>query len=449
MSKSLLIVEDEETLRESLKRIFVREGFTVDVAASAEQALPLADDSSYDVVISDIILPGMDGIEMLGRMREARPDQLVVIITAYASLDTSVRALRAGAYDYILKPIMHEEIIQVVHNAIRQQQLRRENRILRRQVEGTFDFSRIVGQSPPMRAVLDQVRRVADSRSNVLLLGQTGTGKELFARVIHSGSSRASMPFVPINCSAIPEQLLESELFGHVKGAFTGASAGKLGLFEEADGGTVFLDEIGDMPLNFQVKLLRVIEDHEIRMVGSTKTKKIDLRFITATNRELAAAVAAGTFREDLYYRINVITIELPPLKARGADVRALAEHFLARIGAEAGKAGLRISDEAMGVIEHYAWPGNIRELQNVVERAVLLTDTGAIGPEHLPENIHRRSSFADAALEQGMSIEEYTRSFIARYQATCGEQEMADRLGITRKTLWEKRKKWGMKKHS
>lgn len=445
--KNLLIVEDEDTLRESLKRLFEKDGFTVDVAETGEKALQRASENVYDLVLSDIILPGMDGVEMLEKLRIESPDQIVIIMTAYASLDTSVRALRAGAYDYIMKPIIHEEIRQVVNNALTHKRLKAENTLLKRQIAVEYDFQSVIGQGRAMREILSEVRKVADTKSNVLLLGETGTGKELLARLLHNNSSRRDMPFVPINCSAIPEHLLESELFGHVKGAFTGAIVNKPGLFEEADGGTVFLDEIGDMPTHFQVKLLRVIEDHEIRMLGSTKTKKVDIRFIAATNRALAEAVSEGMFREDLYYRINVISLHMPTLKERQEDLAELAMHFMARFASEYGKPACMLDEPAMSALNSYHWPGNIRELQNVIERAVLLSDGGEIKIEHLPDNILKRGSFVEESLDQGVSIEDYTRNFIAKYQHTHSEQELADKLGITRKTLWEKRKKWGLKK--
>src|SRR5512145_468085 len=331
MSKSILIVEDEETLRDSIKRIFTKEGYAVEAVDSAEKGLALLEAGAYDVIISDIILPGMDGIEMLTKVREQIPDQLFIVVTAYASLDTSVKALRAGAYDYIMKPIIHEEIKQVVKNALKQKSLQTENVLLKREIAKEHDFSTIIGESQSLKNILAEVRKVTDTRSNVLLLGETGTGKELFARIIHHNSSRRDMPFVPINCSAIPENLLETELFGHVRGAFTGAVASKKGLLEEADGGTVFLDEIGDMSLPLQAKLLRVIEDQVIRPVGSTKGTKVDVRFITATNRDLRAAVRENIFREDLYYRINVISLQIPPLRDRKDDIRSLSMHYLAK----------------------------------------------------------------------------------------------------------------------
>jgi DNA-binding NtrC family response regulator len=447
MSKSIMIVEDEETLRESIKRIFAKEGFTVDAADCAEKGLDLLETNIYDVIISDIILPGMDGIEMLVRVREQIPDQIFIIVTAYASLDTSVKALRAGAYDYIMKPIIHEEIKQIVRNALLQKSLQAENILLKREIGRNYDFSSIIGESESLKSLLDDVRKIADTKSNVLLLGETGTGKELFARVIHHNSRRREMPFVPINCSAIPENLLETELFGHVRGAFTGAIATKKGILEEAEGGTVFLDEIGDMSLALQAKLLRVIEDQVIRPVGSTKGTKVDIRFITATNKDLKVAVRESMFREDLYYRINVISLQIPPLRERKEDIGALVRHYFGRYSHEMGKLVKDVSPEAMDIMMNYGWAGNVRELQNVIERAILIADGDLIKPEHLPVGMKAEEPFQHQAFDKRLSIEDYTKAFIQRYQSECNEQQLADMLGITRKSLWEKRKKWGIAK--
>jgi len=447
MSKSILIVEDEETLRESIKRIFTKEGYAVETADSAEKGLELLTSAAYDVIISDIILPGMDGIEMLGKVREQVPDQIVIIVTAYASLDTSVKALRAGAYDYIMKPIIHEEIKQIVRNALRQKSLQSENVLLKRELGKDHDFSSIIGESPALKSIIGEVKKVADARSSVLLLGETGTGKELFARVIHHNSSRRGMPFVPINCSAIPENLLETELFGHVRGAFTGAVVTKKGILEDAEGGTVFLDEIGDMSLALQAKLLRVLEDQVIRPVGSTKGTKVDIRFITATNKDLKAAVKTGAFREDLYYRINVISLEIPPLRDRKEDIRSLVSFYLMYYAQDLGRKIKDISPEAMDLMMQYEWSGNVRELQNVIERAILIVEGEVIRPEHLPAGLRREATLEQGAFEQKLSIEDYTKAFILRNQAERTEQQIAELLGITRKSLWEKRKKWGMSK--
>ncbi len=445
MSKHILIVEDEDTLRESLKRIFIREEFEVDTADSAETGFNLMGKNIYDVVISDIILPGIDGIELLTKVKQEMPDQIFIIMTAYASLETAVRALRAGAYDYIMKPVMHEEIKQVVRNAIVQKRLKTENIRLKREMGKSFDFSSIIGESPALRDIIEEAKKIVDTRSNVLLLGETGTGKELFARVIHNNSIRRDMPFIPINCSVIPENLIESELFGHMKGAFTGALMSRKGLFEEADGGTVFLDEIGDIDPYFQIKMLRVLEDQLIRPVGSTKSLKVDIRFICATNKDLASEIKGKGFREDLYYRINTITLCIPPLRERKEDIPLLVHFFLRKYALEFQKDVPEISDEALSRMINYRWPGNIRELQNVIERAILISDSSIITNENLPQSMQADNSFPMSTLRKHLSIQEYTKQFIIEYQDSHNEQQIASMLGITRKSLWEKRKKWGL----
>jgi len=448
MNERLLIVEDEVTLCESLKRVLMRDGYQVDAVDSAEAALTHIRETSYDLVITDIVLPGIDGIELLRRIKDGYPEQIVIVITAYASIETAVSALRAGAYDYVIKPIIHEEIKRIVKNAFRERMLRAENVILKKQIEERYDFENIVGHSSEITALITEVKKIADSKSNVLLLGETGTGKELFARAVHFNSSRRERPFVPINCSAIPENLLESELFGYMKGAFTGAVGSKRGLFEEADGGTVFLDEIGDLNLPLQAKLLRVIDDHEIRPIGGVQSKKIDIRLITATNKDIAQAVKNNAFREDLYYRINVVTLKLPPLRDRKKDIIILAGYFLEKYSHEIGKNVKFIDDTALRHLMDYYWPGNVRELQNIIERAVLISDSNTIFPEHLPEGVRGTSSFAIESLENAFSIEEYTKEFILKYQNTHNEQKLSEMLGITRKALWEKRKRWGLPRH-
>ncbi len=445
MAERLLIVEDEGTLSDSLKRVLSREGYEVDTVASAEEALQKLGGEIYDLIITDIILPAMDGIELLRAVRELAQEQIVIVMTAYASLDTAIGALKAGAFDYILKPIIHEEIKQVVKNALMQKTLRAENALLKKQIWEDHDFGTIVGNSAALRSILEEVKKIANTKSNVLLLGETGTGKELFARVIHHNSERKDMPFVPINCSAIPENLMESELFGHLKGAFTGALASKKGLFEEADRGTVFLDEIGDLGLPLQAKLLRVIDDLEIRPIGGVQSKKVDIRFIAATNRDITRAVKEGTFREDLYYRINVITLKLPPLRELGDDIKMLAQYYLEKYANDIRKTVKHIDGTAMSLLLNYSWPGNVRELKNIIERAVLITDSNTIFPEHLNEGILASEPFTNEALGKALSISDYTREFILRHQQNNTEQKIADMLGITRKALWEKRKKLGI----
>lgn len=446
MAERILIVEDEDTLRMSLKRVFSREGYTVETAEKAEDAYQLLETSTFDLILTDILLPGVDGIELLRRVRERSSEQLTVIMTAYASLETAVEALRAGAYDYVVKPIIHEEIKQIVANALRQKALQSENAFLKKQIKKEYDFSTIVGESQAIQDVIEEVKKIAAAKSCLLLLGETGTGKELIARSVHFSSNRAEKPFIPINCSAIQETLLESELFGHLRGAFTGAVNSKKGLFEEADGGTVFLDEIGDLGPGLQAKLLRVLEDQEIRPIGANHSVKVDVRFIAATNKEIETAVREGRFREDLYYRVNVITIKLPPLRERKGDVRILAGHFLKKYADDMGIVNAKITDNAMEALVRYPWPGNIRELRNIIERAVLISGDGIVNELHLPDALRRdEASLSEECIRKKMTIEDYTKALILSYQSDHNEQEIADMLGITRKSLWEKRKRWGM----
>jgi len=448
MAENLLLVEDEQTLRESLKRVFVREGYEVDTVADAEAALKTIAERSYDLILTDIMLPGIDGIELLKKIKDISPDQLIIVMTAFASLETAIDALRGGAYDYIIKPVIHEEVKRIVKNAFRERALRSENQILKKQIEERYNFEQIIGESQAIKSLIAEVKKIADSKSNVIILGETGTGKELFARAIHYNSSRRDRPFIPINCSAIPENLLESEFFGYVRGAFSGAVQNKRGLFEEADGGTLFLDEIGDLGAQLQAKLLRVIDDREIRPLGSVQSRKVDIRFITATNRDIDSAVSGGSFREDLFYRINVVRFVLPPLRERTDDIIVLAEHFMQKFAQQIGKQVQGFDDDVKKVLLSYRWPGNVRELQNIIERAVLLADTPLITIGHLPEGIRAVSSFRVKQLVKMLSIEDYTKEFILTYQGKYNEQQLADFLGITRKSLWEKRKKWGIPRH-
>lgn len=447
MANKILIVEDEETLCESLQRVFTKEGFEVDGVNSAEAALKVLEDGVHDLLITDIILPGMNGIELLKRSRQKQPELIVVIITAYASVETAIEALRAGAYDYVMKPIIHEEIKKIASNALTQKALLAENVLLKRQIDKVYNFDNIVGDSPAIKNVINEIKKIADAKSSVLLTGETGTGKELIARAIHHNSIRHHKPFVPVNCNAIPEHLLESELFGYVRGAFTGAANSKKGLFEEADGGTIFFDEIGEISQQLQTKLLRVLEDQEIRPLGTTQSKNVNVRIITATNRDIEHEVAEGRFRDDLFYRINVINVNLPPLREREGDVVLLAEHFLKKYAAELGKKIDGISDNTMKVLSSYHWPGNVREMQNIIERAVLISEGSTIHQEHLPTGIQKGNAINHRSNQKALSIDDYTRSFILDHQDNYSEQKLADMLGITRKTLWEKRKKWDLKR--
>ncbi len=447
MQERILIIEDEATLASSLKRVFQKEWYEVTTAANAEDGLSLLEEGFYDLVISDIVLPGMSGIEFLKRLHERQPEIAVIIITAYGSMETAVEALRAGAYDYVVKPVLHEEIKQIIRNALKQNALKTENIFLKKQIEKEYDFSNIIGSSPAIQKIMNEIKKVANAKNNMLLLGETGTGKELIARAIHYNSNRAALPFIPINCTAIPETLMESELFGHVKGAFTGAVTSKKGLFEEAHSGTVFLDEIGDLSLTLQAKLLRVLEDQEIRPVGSTRSIKVDLRFVCATNRNLQEFVREGKFREDLFYRINAITLNIPPLRDRMEDIDELVSYFISKYAVYSGKQVAGIDQKALEYLKLYSWPGNIRELQNIIERAILITESDTITSEHLPENIMQKKERNSFLMDTPMSIDEYTQSFILKNQSSYTEQELAQMLGITRKALWEKRKRWNLSK--
>ncbi len=448
MSHRLLIVEDDELLCVSLKRLFVKESYNVTAVYSAEAALVALDAEPYDIIITDIILPGKDGIELLSKVKDRYPETIVIVMTSYATLETAIKAFRLGSYDYIIKPVIHDEIKLLVRNALTQLSIKEyDAKSKKTSVSAVpkYDFSSIVGQSPLIKAIIEEVKMIANSKSNVLLLGETGTGKELIAKAIHSNSNRAEAPFVAINCGAIPEHLLESELFGHTKGSFTGAIYSKRGLFEEADKGTVFLDEIGDLSPHLQVKLLRVLDDKEIRPIGSLQSKKVDIRFIAATNSDLYNSVKEGKFREDLYYRLKVITLKLPPLRERGDDIQILAKYFVEKYSLEMNKPIKPIDEDAMKILKSYYWPGNIREMQNVIERAVLLCDSNSIGLKHLPEEIKNIDADTFDQTSLPLSIEEFTKRTIMKYQSKCSEQELASMLGITRKALWEKRKRWGI----
>ncbi|MCX8031272.1 MAG: sigma-54 dependent transcriptional regulator [Thermodesulfovibrionales bacterium] len=448
MPYKILIVEDDELLCISLKRLFQKEAYDVTAVYSAESALIALNNEPFDLIITDIVLPGIDGIELLSRVKEKYPDTIVIVMTSYATIETAIRAFRLGSYDYIIKPVIHEELKLLVRKALTQIALAdSDSKTKKLSSQIKYDYSNIVGKHPFIKTIIQEIKMIANSRSNVLILGETGTGKELIARAIHYNSDRALFPFIAINCGAIPEHLLESELFGHVKGAFTGAIHSKKGLFEEANRGTIFLDEIADLNLHLQVKLLRVLDDREIRPIGSLQSKKIDVRIIAATNIDLHSAVKEGKFREDLYYRLKVITLKLPPLRERGGDIELLAKHFLEKFSKELDKPVKTISEEALSILKKYPWPGNIRELQNIIERAVLLCETNTIEAKHLPDEIKNLEEDIIEETSLPLSIEEFTKRMILKYQSKYSEQELASMLGITRKALWEKRKRWGILK--
>ena len=385
----MLVVDDEEAIRDSLELLLNSEGLGVDTVADAEACLGQIESNSYDLVLLDLMLPGRSGLDVQKELKGIDPTLPVVIITAMAVIETAVEAIRSGAYDYVTKPWNNEKLIGVVKNAIRQRKLHNENVQLRRALKERFGYGNIVGKSERMLSLLEMVTLVASSRSTVLIHGESGTGKELIAKAIHLKSARADKPCVPVNSGSMSVDLLESMLFGHVKGAFTGAVAAKKGLFEVVDRGTIFLDEIGTIGAATQAKLLRVIQEREFMRLGGTETIKVDVRIIAATNADLKAFVDAGEFREDLFYRLNVIALEVPPLRERREDIPLLIDFFIRKYCQENDKPTYRFSSEALKILMDYSWPGNVRELENVVERAVVLAYTDVVGPDLLPQSGH------------------------------------------------------------
>jgi two-component system response regulator PilR (NtrC family) len=386
----ILVVDDEGSMRQLLEIALGKEGYQVESAPSGERAGELFGKSQFDLVISDIRMPDMSGVEVLRRIRETSPATPVIMITAYASTDTAVEALRLGAYDYITKPFKLEELKVTIKNALEKTRLKEEVGHLKRALRERHGLDSILGESPKMHEVFELVSSVAPTQSTVLITGESGTGKELVARAIHVLSLRQSEPFVSVNCGALPETLLESELFGHMRGSFTGAITNKKGLFEVANRGSIFLDEIAEMSPSMQVKLLRVLQEKRFRRIGAADEVEVDVRVIAATNKDLAKMVEERSFREDLFYRLNVIPIHLPPLRERREDIPLLADHFLTKSCTHMGKQIVKLSDVAMRMLVEHDWPGNVRELENVIERAVALEPTDTILPERLPETLTR-----------------------------------------------------------
>lgn len=388
----ILVVDDERSMQDFLEILLVRDGHDVMTVGSAPEALAAVEGDDFDLVISDIRMPGMSGLELLGQIEELSPETLVVMITAHGNTETAVDAMKQGAYDYLTKPCPVDEIRLVVQKALEKRELSSENRLLRRQLQDRSSFPSIIGKSPALEEVFELVRQVAPNRTNLLLSGESGTGKELVARAIHASSDRASRPFVTVNCGAIPENLLESELFGHVRGSFTGATSNKVGIFEVADGGTLLLDEVGDLPATLQVKLLRAIQEKSFRRVGGTRDQQVDVRIISATNRNLDEEVREGRFREDLYYRLNVIEIRIPAIRERRGDIPLLVRHFIERYAEMLGRPLTGIEPEALTALERYDFPGNVRELENLIERAVTLSRGTRITLESLPPMVRNET---------------------------------------------------------
>ena len=384
LKDKLLVADDEQSMREFLEIMFKKEGYHVSLASNGEEVLKLTEKEIFDLVLLDIRMPRLDGISALKKIKALSPETIVIMITAYASADTAIKAMKEGAYDYITKPFKVDEIKLIIKNALEKKNLQRENILLKQVVRDRYHFDNIIGQSSKMIALYDLLEKVAPTKTNILITGESGTGKELVAKAIHYNSPRKDKPFVTLNCGAIPEPLIESELFGHMKGAFTDAIATKKGLFELADEGTIFLDEISELPLLMQVKLLRVLQDREFKRVGGTDDIRVDVRIISATNKDLEEAVREKRFREDLFYRLNVIQIKIPPLREKREDISLLTAHFLKKYSEELNKNISVISPEALRILLSYDYPGNVRELQNIIERAVALETSGELSAQNL-----------------------------------------------------------------
>ncbi|MEK7370388.1 MAG: Fis family transcriptional regulator [Candidatus Rokubacteria bacterium GWC2_70_24] len=415
----VLVVDDEKSMRELLAITLERQGYEVSVAEDGEVAIEAVRRDGFDVIITDLRMPNADGLQVLRAAKEHTPETVVIVITAVGSTETAVEAMKLGAYDYITKPFKLDEIHLIIRRALERKRLRDENLYLRKQLETQHRFDNIVGKSARMAEIFDTIRKIADSPSTVMVSGESGTGKELVARAIHFNSQRRTKPFVSVNCGAIPEALMESELFGHVKGAFTGAVANKVGLFSAAEAGTLFLDEITEIPTLLQVKLLRAIQEREVRRVGDTRDLKVDVRLIAASNRELEQAVSEGVLREDLFYRLNVIPIHLPPLRERREDIALLVAHFLQKFGRQLNKDVRGVTPEALAILERYHWPGNIRELENVLERAIVLGGGEVLGADALPESVRRERPMKALEVElpeDGMDLEATLDALERRY---------------------------------
>lgn len=441
--ENVLIVEDEELMRSILRQLIEGEGYRVFTADSAESALAVFSSNRIDVTLTDIKMSGRDGLALLDQIKAADEEAIVIIMTAYSSVDTAVAALRKGAYDYITKPFVNDDLIQTVRNALTHSRLFQENRYLRRELRRQRADAEIIGQSEAIRAVFDLVEKVSSTSANVLIEGESGTGKELVARAIHFQSDRADKPFLAINCGALPESLLESELFGHVKGSFTGAVADKIGYFRSAAGGTLFLDEVGDMPPALQVKLLRALQEREVTPIGSSVPVRFDARIIAATNKRLETEMAEGRFREDLYYRLNVVEIDVPPLRERREDIPVLVEHFISSSARRQGIVEKEVSPAAKELFNNYDWPGNVRELEHVIERALILSGD-QIDVNDLPAKLTGNTSSA-AGDDKFKSLDQVEREYILEVLESVSQDKAvaAKILGIDLSTLYRKLKRY------
>ncbi|MFZ5555577.1 MAG: sigma-54-dependent transcriptional regulator [Pseudomonadota bacterium] len=442
----VLVIDDDAGIGECVQCMLRMVGYSSVFAGCGADGLERARSGEFDLIISDLRLPDISGIDIIRTLRESAQDTPVILMTSFSSIESAVEALRTGATDYIIKPFNNDDFLFSIERAMEELRMRKENAMLKRSLKRMFGGRKLIGESEGVRRVLDMIDRVANSDANVLITGESGTGKELVAQAIHYGSRRAEGPFVPINCGAIPHDLLESELFGHAKGAYTGAVAASEGLIREAAGGTLFLDEITEMPVNLQVKLLRVLQERQVRPLGSKQSFATDVRFLAASNRDLKSAMDEGAFRADLYYRLNVITIHVPPLRERGRDVEILAAHFIDEHARRHGKRISGMSEPMRRFVCDYHWPGNVRELENFIERSVILAEGPLLQheePDPAPE--HAGQHGATDLLENPLTVEDYMHEVVRRYQDRHSEMELAAMLGIGRKALWMRRRRWGL----
>jgi two-component system, NtrC family, response regulator PilR len=454
LKDKILVVDDEQSMREFLEIMLKKEDYKVSLASNGEEVLKLLERDIFDLVLLDVRMPKMDGIAVLKKIKALATETIVIMITAYASHDTAVKAMKEGAYDYITKPFKIDEIKLIIKNALEKKNLQKENSLLKQVVRDRYHFDNIIGQSPRMLVLYDLLEKVSPTKTNILVTGESGTGKELVAKAIHYNSPRKDRPFVTLNCGAIPESLIESELFGHMKGAFTDAIATKKGLFEVADEGTLFLDEISELPLLMQVKLLRVLQDREFKRVGGTEDLRVDVRIIAATNKDLEEAVREKRFREDLFYRLNVIQIKLPPLRERTDDIPRLAMHFLKKFSTELNKPISTVSPEALRLLQDYAYPGNVRELQNIIERAVALETSQELTAQNLRSYLDDHLQIKKVGLDldiprEGLEkfVEEIERTLLVKaLDRTHGiKKKAAELLGINFRSMRYRLEKYGL----
>jgi DNA-binding NtrC family response regulator len=452
-NERVLVIEDDPGVGESVSLLLQNIGCQVELVARGEDGLARALSGEFDLLVTDLRLPDRDGLSIIRAVRDAGVDLPMILMTSFSSIDTAIEALRSGAVDYIIKPFGNDDFRHAAERALNERRMRRENAMLKRSLKKAFGASKIIGESAGIKRVFSLIAKVAASDANVLIQGESGTGKELVAQAIHYSSPRADGPFVPINCGAIPAELLESELFGHTKGAYTGAVTASEGLIREAHGGTLFLDEISELAPALQVKLLRVIQEKQVRPLGSKHVYHSDVRFLAATNRDLKQAMEQNAFRADLFYRLNVINIHVPPLRERGDDVELLARHFIEQHSRRLAKRVFGMSEDLRQFLHSYRWPGNVRELENLIERAVILADGDRLSCKDFLEASPAESKetppgqFVEEALERALSIEQYIEEFVRRYQHAHSESELAAMLGIGRKALWVRRNRWGLKR--